>query len=120
MSNYDYRPILTLLASHLHTLAGALLATVAGCAWLLTLPNHLRDHAPNPQPLDRHHQFRWPPARAHGAELPTVKPRAGIFTGCGKPTIGRRCLPGSLAALGFRPGGSTGYKYVRTGSGRQT
>ena len=29
-------------------MVGALLTTVAGCTWLLTLPSHLRDHATNP------------------------------------------------------------------------
>src|SRR3954470_14368205 len=44
----DDRPVLTLLTSHWLTMAGALLATVAACAWLLTLPNQVRGHAANP------------------------------------------------------------------------
>src|SRR3954468_25065225 len=44
----DNRPVLTLLTSHWLTMAGALLATVAGCAWILTLPNQVRGHAANP------------------------------------------------------------------------
>src|SRR3954454_12688323 len=48
MSESDEKPVLTLLTSHWLTMAGALLATVAGCAWLLTLPNQARGHAANP------------------------------------------------------------------------
>ena len=44
----DDRPLLALLTSHWLTMGGALLATVAGCAWLLTLPNQVRGHASNP------------------------------------------------------------------------
>jgi Zn-dependent protease with chaperone function len=42
------RPVLSLLTSHWLSMIGALLTTVAGCTWLLTLPSHLRDHATNP------------------------------------------------------------------------
>ena len=42
------RPVLTLLTSHWLTMAGALLATVAACTWLLTLPTQVRGHASNP------------------------------------------------------------------------
>src|SRR5437764_14215409 len=50
MSLFDRgeRPVLTLLTSHWLTMAGALLVSVAGCAWLLTLPIHVRGHAANP------------------------------------------------------------------------
>ena len=44
----DDRPVVTLLTSHWLTMAGALLATVAGCTWLLTLPTQVRGHAANP------------------------------------------------------------------------
>src|SRR4051812_22202188 len=44
----DDRPVLTLLTSHWLTMAGALVATVAGCAWVLTLPIQSRGHAANP------------------------------------------------------------------------
>ena len=37
-----------LLTSHWLTMVGALLATVAGCAWVLTLPTQVRGHASNP------------------------------------------------------------------------
>ena len=39
---------MSLLTSHWLTMAGALLATVAGCSWILTLPNQVRGHASNP------------------------------------------------------------------------
>ena len=48
MPNDGDRPILTLLTSHWLTMAGALVATVAGCSWLLTLPAQVRGHAANP------------------------------------------------------------------------
>ena len=48
MFDRDDRPVLTMLTSHWLTMAGALLATVAACAWLLTLPNQVRGHAANP------------------------------------------------------------------------
>lgn len=48
MSDRDDRPIATLLTSHWLTMGGALLATIAGSAWLLTLPNQVRGHASNP------------------------------------------------------------------------
>ena len=44
----DDRPVLYLLTSHWLSMAGTLLATVAGCAWLLALPNQVRGHATNP------------------------------------------------------------------------
>ena len=44
----DEKPILILLTSHWLTMAGALVATVAGCSWLITLPNQVRGHAANP------------------------------------------------------------------------
>ncbi len=47
-SERDDRPVLSLLTSHWLTMGGALLATVAGCAWVLTLPNQVRGHASNP------------------------------------------------------------------------
>ena len=37
-----------MLTSHWLTMGGALLATVAGCAWVLTLPTQVRGHASNP------------------------------------------------------------------------
>ena len=48
LSDRDNRPVLILLTSHWLTMAGALLATVAACAWILTLPNQVRGHAANP------------------------------------------------------------------------
>ena len=44
----DDRPVLSLLTSHWLSMVGALLATVAGCAWLVALPNQVRGHATNP------------------------------------------------------------------------
>jgi hypothetical protein len=44
----DDRPVVTLLTSHWLTMAGALVATVAACSWLLTLPAQVRGHASNP------------------------------------------------------------------------
>jgi hypothetical protein len=40
--------VLYLLTSHWLTMTGALLATSAGCAWLIALPNLLRGQTPNP------------------------------------------------------------------------
>jgi hypothetical protein len=44
----DDRPVVTLLTSHWLTMAGALIASVAACSWLLTLPAQVRGHASNP------------------------------------------------------------------------
>jgi NapC/NirT cytochrome c family, N-terminal region len=50
MSVFDRgdQPVWTLLTSHWLTMIGALIATVAGCAWLFTLPSQVRGHAANP------------------------------------------------------------------------
>src|SRR5260370_27226508 len=42
------RPVWTLFTSNWLAMAGGLLASVAGCAWLMTLPLHVQGHAPNP------------------------------------------------------------------------
>jgi hypothetical protein len=44
----DDRPVVILLTSHWLIMVGALVATVAGCSWLLTLPAQVRGHAANP------------------------------------------------------------------------
>jgi len=44
----DDRPVFSLLTSHPLSTLGALLATVAGFAWLLALPSQIRGHATNP------------------------------------------------------------------------
>src|SRR5215831_18328188 len=44
----DDRPVLNLLTSHWLSMVGALLATVAGCAWLVALPSHVRGQPANP------------------------------------------------------------------------
>src|SRR5436305_3233050 len=46
--NEKHRPVVTLLTSHWLTMAGGLLASVAACSWLLTLPSQVRGHAANP------------------------------------------------------------------------
>src|SRR3954468_19408973 len=46
---HDNRPVWTLLTSHWLTMAGALIATVAAFAWLLTFTaTQVRGHASNP------------------------------------------------------------------------
>jgi hypothetical protein len=42
------RPVLSFLTSHWLSMAGAILTTIAGCAWLLVLPSQVRGHATNP------------------------------------------------------------------------
>jgi NapC/NirT cytochrome c family, N-terminal region len=44
----DDRPVLSFLTSHWLSMVGAVLTTVAGCTWLLTLPSQIRGHATNP------------------------------------------------------------------------
>ena len=48
MPENDDRPVFSLLTSHPLSTLGALLATVAGFAWLLALPSQIRGHATNP------------------------------------------------------------------------
>ena len=42
------RPILSFLTSHWLSLSGAVVTTVAGTTWLVTLPTQIRGHATNP------------------------------------------------------------------------
>jgi hypothetical protein len=44
----DDRPVLSFLTSHWLSIAGAVLTTVAGYTWVLTLPSQIRGHATNP------------------------------------------------------------------------
>jgi nitrate/TMAO reductase-like tetraheme cytochrome c subunit len=48
MNFNEDRPVLAILTSHWLSMVGALITTMAGCAWLLMLPSQVRGHASNP------------------------------------------------------------------------
>src|SRR5262245_38903730 len=48
MRDRQDRPLLVLLTSHWISMVGVTLVTLAGCAWLFTLPAHIGGRAGNP------------------------------------------------------------------------